>query len=280
LSSGYCGGSARLLSAEFFDFPVAGVHWDNAKERYPVPIFVNKAFTDIIEVLPSEIIGTPLRNYVGGYDSLSYVAGVVEDFNFHSLERKAVPIFIKYKDKTTYHDLVYIRVEEGKMEGVVKLLRQAWTQAYPDEFFTYNLAYVNFVNNNSKIFEMSHLLQMYSIISILLICFGLFGITFYAVNQRTKEIGIRKINGAKTYQILWLLLKPIFGWIIIGFAIGVPLAWWLMERWLQQFAYRVDVSIGSFFLALLLVSVITILTVLWQLWRTIKVNPVESLKSE
>ena len=127
---------------------------------------------------------------------------------------------------------------------------------------------------------MSRLLKMYSLISILLTCFGLFGITFYAVKQRTKEIGIRKINGAKTPQLLWLLMKPMFVWIAIGFAIAAPLAWWLMEKWLQQFVYRVNISIGSFLLALLLVVVITLVTVGWHVWHTAKANPIKSLKSE
>ena len=260
---------------------IAGVEWDHAKEKYPAPVFVNKSFVDITEILPSEIIGTPLHTHIGGYhDSLSVIAGVVEDFYYYSLERKAIPVFIKHTDKIEYYDHIYIRVKSGEMKEVVGLLKQAWAKAYPDEFFSYTLVHDYFKKSNSKIFEMSHLLLMYSMISVLLICFGLFGITFYAINQRTKEIGIRKINGAKPYQILWLILKPIFMWLIIGFLMGAPLAWLFIEKWLQQFAYRVDVSIDSFFLALLLVATITILTVLWQLWRTIKVNPVESLKSE
>ena len=163
---------------------------------------------------------------------------------------------------------------------MVKSLKQAWAQAYPDDFFMYGDVYANMVGVNSKIFEMSRLLNMYSLISILLTCFGLFGIAFYAVRQRTKEIGIRKINGAKTPQLLWLLMKPMFLWLAVGFVVAAPLAWWLMERWLQQFVYRIDVSVSSFLLALLLVAVITFLTVNWHVWRTARSNPVESLKSE
>jgi ABC-type antimicrobial peptide transport system permease subunit len=144
----------------------------------------------------------------------------------------------------------------------------------------YGDVYANMVGVNSKIFEMSRLLNMYSLISILLTCFGLFGITFYAVRQRTKEIGIRKINGAKTPQLLWLLMKPIFIWMAIAFVVAVPIAWWFIERWLQQFVCRIDVSVSSFLLALLLVAVITFLTVGWHVWRMARSNPVESLKAE
>lgn len=260
---------------------IAGSEWETLPEKYGSAVFVNQTFANLVEKSVEELIGEPLRKYMNSLDSVSVIAGVVEDFYFNSLEKKAMAVKMtrisSLEDRLT---AMQIRLDGNDNGLAIKNIRQLWEQTYPDEFFTYADVYNTFISRNSKVTEMSDLLQMYSLISILLTCFGLFGISFYAVRRRTKEIGIRKINGAKTYQILWLLLKPIFGWIIIGFAIGVPLAWWLMERWLQQFAYRVDVSIGSFFLALLLVSVITILTVLWQLWRTIKVNPVESLKSE
>ena len=256
---------------------ITGIEWDNASEKYPNPVFVNNAFADAAEISPENMIGQSLCNYIDDYDSLAVIVGVVEDFYISSMEKKAIPVVIRYKDKTTHHSNIYIRTQKGEMTNVVKSLKQAWTQAFPDEFFMYGEVYDAFIRSNSKIFEMSRLLNMYSLISILLICFGLFGISFYTVRQRIKEIGIRKINGAKTPQILWLLLKPIFVWMIIGFAIAVPLAWWLMEKWLQQFVYRVDVSVVSCVVALMIVSAVSVVTVGWHTWRTAKSNPVDSL---
>ncbi len=259
---------------------ITGVGWDSASEKYRNPVFVNKTFADVAETLPSDMIGNSLRNYIDDYDSLAVIAGVVEDFYISSMEKKAIPVVMRHTDKTAHHSNIYIRTKKGEIKNVAKSLKQAWAQAYPDDFFAYGEVYDAFVGTNGKIFEMSRLLKMYSLISILLTCFGLFGITFYAVKQRTKEIGIRKINGAKTPQLLWLLMKPMFLWIVIGFAIAVPLSWWLMERWLQQFVYRVDISVSSFVLALLFVLAITFVTVGWHVWRTAKANPVKSLKSE
>lgn len=272
-------GSDGLIETLMLD-QISGVNWNNASKIYPTSVFVNKTFTEIAEIPPHEIIGRPLRKYVEEFDSLAIIAGVVEDFYIYSFEHKAIPIFIKYTDNPDLLKLIYIRTKDGNMEDVVSLLKQSWSQAYPDKLFKYKYTYEYFIKNNSKIFEMSRLLQMYSIISIVLICFGLFGITFYAVNQRTKEVGIRKINGAKTYQIFWLIIKPILTWLLIGFVIGAPLSWLFIEKWLQQFAYRVDVSVSSFLIAFLIFISITILTVIWQLWRTVKVNPTESLRSE
>ncbi len=259
---------------------ISGVEWDNVSEKYPNPVFVNKTFADISETLPSEMIGIKLYNYIDDYDSLAVIAGVVEDFYLSSMEEKAISTVIRYKGKTAHHSNIYIRTENNETENVVKLLKQAWAEAYPDDFFMYGETYDTFIQANSKIFEMSRLLKMYSLISILLTCFGLFGITFYAIRQRTKEIGIRKINGARTFQILWLLMKPMFTWMAIGFAVAVPLSWWLVERWLQQFVYRVNVSITPFLLGLLIVATITVMTVSWHVWQTAKTSPVKSLKSE
>ncbi len=259
---------------------IAGVHWDKAKEMYSTPVFVNKTFVNIAEIPLDEIIGIKLSSIINDYDSLSVIAGVVEDFNIISLEQNALPLIMNYVDKTKHQGLAYIRASDGELNDVIKLLKQAWEQAYPDKYFSHSLVHDYFIKRNSKIFEMSRLLQMYSLISILLTCFGLFGITFYAVKQRTKEIGIRKINGARTLNILWLLMKPMFLWIAIGFAIAAPLAWLFVEKWLQQFAYRVDISITPFIIAILIVAITTMLTVSWHVWRTARANPSESLKSE
>ncbi|MDO5665118.1 MAG: ABC transporter permease [Bacteroidia bacterium] len=259
---------------------IGGIAWESATEKYPNPVFVNKVFANVAETLPENLIGKLLSAYIDDHDSLAVIAGIVDDFYIGSMERNVTPVVIRHTDKTAHHSNIYIRTEKGETSNVVKALKQAWRQEYPDEFFMYGEPYDNVMSANNKIFEMARLLKMYSLISILLTCFGLFGITFYAVKQRTKEIGIRKINGAKTPQLLWLLMKPMFIWIAVGFVIAVPLAWWLIERWLQQFAYRVDVSVFSFALAFLAVSAITFATVGWHVWRTARSNPVKSLKSE
>ena len=260
---------------------MAGSGWETLAEKYAKAVFVNKTFAGLVEKTEESIVGEPLSKYFDYHDSISIIAGVVEDFYFNSLEEKAMAVVMEQlsspEDKYTS---MQIRLDGSDNGTAIKTIRQLWEHAYPDDYFTYTDMYTTFVGRNSKITEMSHLLQMYSLISILLTCFGLFGISFYAVRRRTKEIGIRKINGAKTYQIVWLLLKPIFGWIAIGFVIGVPLAWWLMERWLQQFAYRVDVSVFSSLAALAIVTLVASLTVLWHTWRTARANPVKSLRSE
>ncbi|MDO5665123.1 MAG: ABC transporter permease [Bacteroidia bacterium] len=260
---------------------IAGENWKTMPEKYPNSVFVNKTFADLVEKSPQSLVGEPLIKYFGADYASSVISGVVDDFYFHSLEEKAVPIIIERINalQQEYYTML-VKFEANKKPKTIQTIKSAWEQNFPHVYFTYTDVYEGFLKRNNNIFEMSRLLRMYSLISILLTCFGLFGITFNAVKQRTKEIGIRKINGAKTPQLLWLLMKPMFVWITIGFVIAVPLVWWLIERWLQQFVYRVDVSVFSFVLAFLAVSAITFLTVGWHVWRTAQSNPVKSLKSE
>lgn len=260
---------------------IAGSEWELLPEKYTQGVFVNETFAALVEKPAEDLIDEPLRKYLQLNDSVSVIAGVVEDFYFNSLEEKAMPMVLgQLSPQTGKFTTLQIRINEKENKDVIKNIQRLWDETFPNEYFTYTDVYQSFVRRNNKIAEMSHLLQMYSLISILLTCFGLFGISFYAVRRRTKEIGIRKINGAKTPRILWLLLKPVFLWITFGFIIGTPLAWWLMERWLQQFAYRVDVSWLSCVAALLIVALVSVITVIWHTWRMARANPVKSLRME
>lgn len=257
-----------------------GEAWETMTENQPNSVLINKSFADKLNKSGTELIGEPLQKYLISDDSASIITGIVDDFHFSSLENKVMAVLIQKSPYNKPLTTMEIRMDGKNNSETIANIRTVWQQTYPEEYFTYTDVYHEFTKSNRKIFEMSRLLNMYSLISILLTCFGLFGIAFYAVRQRTQEIGIRKINGAKTPQLFRLLMQPMFLWMVIGFAVAAPLAWWLMERWLQQFVYRVDVSAGSFILAFIAVFAITLATVGWHVWRTARSNPVESLKAE
>ena len=132
--------------------------------------------------------------------------------------------------------------------------------------------------SNRKTIELAHLLIMYSIISLLLTAFGLFGMALYAIQQRTKEIGIRKVNGATAGEILYLLNRRFIGWV--GIAIAVPITWYSLSCWLENFVYRVDISIGTCLLSGGIVLMVTLLTVSRHSYKAASRNPVNALQSE
>lgn len=274
-------GDSNLLSVLDLQ-QISGQKWENIINHNQNAVLVNSTFAKLLDKTEIELLNEPLTKYLVEDNSVtSIIGGVVQDIYVNSLEEVTTAMIIQpFSHKDGYNTTLRVKLDGVVNSKTTSLIKSEWQQAFPDAHFTYIDTYEVFIKRNTKIFEMSRLLNMYSLISILLTCFGLFGITFYAVKQRTKEICIRKINGARTPNILWLLMKPMFVWMAVGFAIAAPLAWLFMERWLQQFVYRVDISITPFIIAILIVAITTMLTVGWHVWRTARANPSESLKSE
>ena len=120
----------------------------------------------------------------------------------------------------------------------------------------------------------------FSVIAIIIACLGLFGLALNSTQQRSKEIGIRKINGAKISEVLMMLNKDFVKWVVIAFVIATPVAYYAMNKWLENFAYKTNLSWWIFALAGLLALGIALLTVSWQSWRAATRNPVEALRYE
>jgi putative ABC transport system permease protein len=124
------------------------------------------------------------------------------------------------------------------------------------------------------------LANVFSILCIIVACMGLLGITLFMLEKRTKEIGIRKVNGARISEVLVMLNRDFVKWVAIAFVIATPIAWYAMHQWLQNFAYKTNLSWWIFALAGLLALGIALLTVSWQSWRAARRNPVEALRYE
>ena len=211
----------------------------------------------------------------------SIICGITENMYINSMEEDAFPtVFYLDNKKAEKAQFLYIRLDNSHKKQGLADIKAAWDKVNPGEYFTYEDVYAGFMQRNSKATDMANLLLMYAIISIFLTCFGLFGMALYATEQRTKEIGIRKVNGASTGSIMLLLLKQFAGWIAIAFVIAVPFTWLLLNRWLEGFANRVSVEPIHFLLGGLIVLTITLLTVGWHSYRAASGNPVKSLRSE
>ncbi len=137
-----------------------------------------------------------------------------------------------------------------------------------------------FLKRNQKVTTLSGILMTYSLIALALTCFGLFGISWYAVRQRTREIAIRKVHGASTLQVVWMLNRGFLVQIVAAYVVAMPIVWWLMQHWLESFVYRADLGIWNFTAPLLVVFGITLITVTLHSWKAAQGNPVDSLKTE
>ena len=168
----------------------------------------------------------------------------------------------------------------GDYNDIVRQVREKWESFYPDDPFSLqytNDTYQFHVRNDEKLAFLS---MVYTIISITLAALGLYGLAANSARKRVKEIGLRKINGARVSEIVSLLNRDYLKWIAVSFVIAAPPAWYAMTRWLGNFAYKTDLSWWIFLIAGLLAMMIALVTVSWQGWKAASINPVESLRYE
>ena len=160
----------------------------------------------------------------------------------------------------------------------LQLINESWKKVYPDYPFDY--IYLDDLYNQaySKEITQSRIINLFSIIGLLIACIGLICLTSYIAETRTKELGIRRVIGAKVADLLIMLNKNLGQWVVIAIVIAFPVGWYVMNKWLQNFAYRTQLSWWVFALAGIIAFGIAMLTVGWQSWQAATRNPVEALR--
>ncbi|HZX11807.1 MAG TPA: FtsX-like permease family protein, partial [Acidobacteriota bacterium] len=158
-------------------------------------------------------------------------------------------------------------------------LKKQWKE-FTVQPFTYHFVDDSFESLYRSEQKLSHLVRYFSILAVFLACLGLFGLASYTAKQRTKEIGIRKVLGASATGIVWLFIKEFLKWIILANFIAWPISWIVLNKWLQNFAYRINISGLTFVLSGALALVIAMLTVSYQAFRSASINPVKTLRYE
>lgn len=267
---------------------IQGIEPDKALEQFLNPVYITRKYADLLVPPGENPVGQPLGKYdeankeyeANGNKPETIVAGIVGDLYVNSLEKEVFPslIYLVQDDDKRY---AFAEIKIGKdRRQTIDGIREIWEKMNPGNYFTYIDVYKEFMQFNRRTTELAELLTMYSLISIFLTCFGLFGMALYATEQRTKEIGIRKINGADTWQIMFLLNKQFIGWIAIAFLIAVPVSWLFLQSWLEHFAHHTDMSVYHFLIGGISVLFITLLTVSWHTYRAASGNPVNVLRSE
>jgi ABC-type antimicrobial peptide transport system permease subunit len=206
------------------------------------------------------------------------IIGVVRDFQFHSMYKGVTPFFLRWQSQGNSD--IYIKIKGGtEQETLAKLgrLYQQFNRGLPLEYAFLDGDYQALYASEERV---SILSRYFAGIAILISCLGLFGLAAYTAQRRQKEMSIRKVVGAKASTIALLLSKDFFKLVSVALAIGIPLAAWIMHRWLESFAFRVTMGPAVFILAALVLMVITLLTISFQAIRSASVNPVRVLRSE
>lgn len=205
------------------------------------------------------------------------IIGIVNDFNFRSLYHPVQPLIIRYSEN---YGIVYIKAKQRRAREVIDIIEEQWEKFNISFPFQYTFHDELLAKQYAKDQQIKKLLLILSIISICIACVGLYAISLFITIRKTKEIGIRKVNGAKSLQILGFLNVKLLKWIGIAFLVASPIAWYAMNQWLQNFAYRTELSWWIFVLAAVLALGVAFLTVSWQSWKAARRNPVDSLRYE
>lgn len=253
----------------------------NLLPRTPIPAVINEAFIRYLVPAGENPIGQPISKYIPEENEKGTIIGVIKDFKKYSLTNNIFPLrMILHETPQENFTTLTIQFDEKHRTELINHIRRLWEKKYPNTPLEYTDPHKILMSYNQEVTDFSRILLMYASISLFLTLFGLFGITHYAIRQRTREIGIRKIHGASFWQILWLVNRPFLYYIGIAFVLAVPVICYSMNYWLQQFAYHAHLEIIHFLLPLLFTICITLLTVCLNSYRAARNNPVESIKCE
>jgi len=251
---------AKLIEGNFFTSGLNG-------------IVINKAFADAIGW--DSFVGKTLNAY--GTDR--QVVGVIENIQYNSLSEACRPMAIGPISEWATRYLL-VRTNTSAFDNTIKTIKkicQNLEPNFPVQYGFVNDDYASLIKSESNL---KRLVGIFSIFAVLVLCLGLLGVVMFLTEQKTKEIGVRKCLGERVSSIILNLLKPfVYSGLIAG-VVAVPITWYLMDRWLQNYTNRIDLNLWIFVLAILASIAIAVITVSWQSWRAASRNPVEALKYE
>ncbi len=221
-------------------------------------------------------IGETLK-ILGSSNETYHVIGVVKDYHFASLTKRITPQLFSMNGS---YGSYYIKLKPNTAASSLKWIQKTFQQLYPMSPYSYVFKNDENQMQYADVEKWKQIILFGAILTIFISCIGLFGLSSLSAEKRTKEIGIRKVNGAKISEVLTLLNKDFVKWVAIAFVIASPIAWYAMHKWLESFAYKTDLSWWIFALAGLLAIAIALITVSWQSWKAATRNPVEALRYE
>ena len=218
------------------------------------------------------------ENYRGKLLGNNEVIGVVKDFHTSSLYEKIVPLEMDFN--TSYLSDMTIRLEGKSVTGTINLIKSSWKKMAPYSPMEYFFYDDWFDKQYRKEEAFGSLISVFTLIAIIISCLGLFGLLAYLIERRSKEIGIRKINGAKIIEIMVMLNKDFARWVGISFILATPIAWFVMHKWLENFAYKTKLDWWFFAFAGIIALLIALFTVSWKSWFAASRNPAEVIREE
>ncbi|HLK27720.1 MAG TPA: ABC transporter permease [Puia sp.] len=248
-------------------------HGDSTK------VIINETLAKALGLQPDKAPGTKLFSQSGNGIPMTFeIAGVMKDYNYSSLRDDIKPLFIWYI--RSYVPEILISTESKNYKTLLGKIAVLWNKNFAGIPFEYAFVDEEVQKQYQAEITLSNIINSFTLMAILISCLGLFGLAAFSAEQRSKEIGIRKVLGSNVSGIVQLLSKDFLKLVIIAIVIATPIAGWAMSKWLQHFVYRVDISWWMFALAGFAAILIALITVSFQAIKAAIANPVKSLRTE
>ncbi|HEX7583220.1 MAG TPA: FtsX-like permease family protein [Prolixibacteraceae bacterium] len=285
------GNSAEPFSSPFNEISID----DYFLKTYGIPVIAGKNIEEKANWTSDDVIINRCASETMGYkkpeeaiesvfrigQNTFKVKGVVENYHHVSLHYPVKPSIyfqnLQWEMSVGYYSF---KLNTSNISGTMKEIESIWKKLYPKDEFIYFFSNKEFESQYQNDLNFKNILTTSALLALIISCMGLLSLAIFATKRRTKEIGIRKVNGAKVSEVLTMLNKDFVKWVAIAFLLATPISWYAIHTWLESFAYRTTMSWWIFALAGLLALGIALLTVSWQSWKAATRNPVEALRYE
>ena len=234
---------------------------------------LNERAIQVMGMTPETAVGQPFSMW----GNKGTIIGVVKDFNFKPIHQSIEPLVLRYNKGGS---VFVFRTKPGNTEATIDAVKDICARLNPGYPFSYDFLDQDLAKLYRAEQQMGSIFNVFTVLAIFISCLGLFGLTNFIAEKRTKEIGIRKVIGASVTGIVALLSKGLIGLVLVAILIATPLSWWAMNNWLNDFAYHVDISWLIFVIAGLLSILIAFITVSLQAIKAALANPIKSLRTE
>lgn len=271
-------------------------YWMNADydflKTYNIEILEGRGFseefpTDTAAVLLNEVAAAQIgqENLIDSqltdhFGNKIKVIGIIRNFNFEHLKNEVKPLAVALSKEDSYDLFASVKLNPGNPRQVLEEIEGLWSTLNEGNTFRYSFM-DNRLNNLYQTEEKSgKIIGLFTILAVIISGFGLFGLITFTANLRTKEVGIRKALGASEWEIAHLLSWEFLILVVIAFGIAVPVSYWALDKWLQDFAYRIEVGLSTFIVSGMIIFILSGMILCYQVIKTARMNPVDSLRSE
>jgi putative ABC transport system permease protein len=260
---------------------ITGRNFSRTHSTDSTGLILNESAVAMLGVTPEKAIGIRLTSDIHRLDkeNMQYftVIGVVRNFHFESLRNNIDAMSLRFTGKG---NKMMVKLAGGNFRETIEKIEERWHQLAPGQPFSYYFMDESFHETYRTELRLASIFTMFTLLSIFIACLGLFGLSSFNAEKRSKEIGIRKVLGASVNQIVFRLSRDFLKLVAIAIVISVPLSWFAMNTWLEEFSYRIELTGWEFILAAVIAVCIAILTVSYQSIKAAIANPVRSLRSE